>query len=153
MSYSTCTNFICGWLFTVLQDWVQYPDSYCSFQLYNLIHPRSPPFEQIPLSDTPLVLPTTWLMVGLLVEVEDTQSIAISTAFQAEFMLKAPCNLGSTIFMISPWTSMKLTHWLMWIFSSANFSITVRHVIILKRTTPKLYTSLFSVNLYELQYL
>ncbi|KAK7814621.1 hypothetical protein CFP56_002838 [Quercus suber] len=41
---------------------------------------------------------TTSLMGGLLVEVEDTQTIAISIAFQAELALKSLCNLGSTIF-------------------------------------------------------
>ena len=72
------TNLICGWRFTVLKDWVQQSDSYCTFQLYNLIHPRSPPFELFQLSHS-FSSATTWLMVGLLVEVGNTHSIAISS--------------------------------------------------------------------------
>ncbi|KAK7823488.1 hypothetical protein CFP56_035428 [Quercus suber] len=43
-------------------------------------------------------LTTTSLIGGLVLEVVDTQAIAISIAFQAELTLKSPPNLGSTIF-------------------------------------------------------
>ena len=77
---------------------------------------------------------TTWLIVGLLAELGDRQPIAISTTFQAELILKFLCNLVSTIFFISPLSSKKLTHWLMWVFSW-DPSIAGRLVIISKRTT------------------
>lgn len=80
---------------------------------------------------------TTWLMVGLLLELEDTQAIAISTAFHTELVSNFPFILESTILLMSPFSTMKLTHWAMWIFSCV-FDKTGLLVIISNSTIPKL---------------
>ena len=95
----------------------------------------------------------TRLMVSLLVKVGDTQTIAISIAFQAAITLKSQWKFLSTILWISPRASMILIHWFMWVFSLWDLSITSQLVIISKRIIPKLQISLFSVNLYEMEYL
>ena len=91
---------------------------------------------------------TTWPMVGLWVDLWDTQLIANSTVFHAELTSKFPCNLGSTILLMSPFTSTEVNHWLIWILL-LDLSMTGWPVIICNNTTPKLKTSLFSFNLFD----
>lgn len=83
-------------------------------------------------------------MPGLKLDVRDAQAIAILTAFETELISKFPSNLGSTMLVISPLASVNRTHWLMWGFSSSVLHMAGRLVIICRRTTPKLKTSLFS---------
>jgi len=80
---------------------------------------------------------TTTLIIGLSYGFGETQAIAISTAFHAEFMSKFPSKLESTMALISPFDIMELTRSLMWPGSSFS-AITAWFVIISKRTTPKL---------------
>uniref|UniRef100_A0A2P2MWZ6 Uncharacterized protein MANES_04G136000 n=1 Tax=Rhizophora mucronata TaxID=61149 RepID=A0A2P2MWZ6_RHIMU len=51
---------------------------------------------------------TVWLIVGLCMEIDGTQDIAISTNFQRELISKFPFNLGSTTFLISPFAKNEL---------------------------------------------
>lgn len=53
---------------------------------------------------------TTWFIVGLLLEFEDTQAIAISTDFRAELELNSPFNLESITFLMSPRAIMVVAH-------------------------------------------
>jgi len=80
---------------------------------------------------------TITLMIGLRSGFGDTQTVAISTAFQTELLSKSPSNFESTMALISPFAIKELTHWLIWIFSWF-LAITGWLVIISKRTTPKL---------------
>lgn len=91
---------------------------------------------------------TMSLIVGLLLEFAATQAIATSTVFQTEFVSYCPSNLGSTILWISPRASKEVTH-LAICGVSPVLDITGLQLIISNRAIPKLYTSLFSVSLFD----
>lgn len=138
---------------TLLKDWVQCSWPYSSHQLNSLVRSLgpAPSFDRDNWSDAEHSFnsATTWVIVGLSLKVGDTQAMAISTALQAELTSKLPRNLGSTIFFIFPLASMELTQWL----TCSWDSIAGRPVIVTRITTPKLYTSLFSVRQLVVEYL
>lgn len=79
---------------------------------------------------------TTWLMSGLSIPIGATHAKAVSTAFQAELVLKSPCNLGSTMHRTSPVSIIILTHATIWMLPG--FFLAGRPVITSNKTIPKL---------------
>lgn len=109
---------------------------------------RFPCFRLNSVAKQSLSSATMSLIVGLLLEFGATQAIATSTVFQTEFFSYCPSNLGSTIFWISPCVTNEVTHCAICGVSPV-LDITALQLIISNRAIPKLYTSLFSVSLFD----
>ena len=78
-----------------------------------------------------------WLISGLSAAVGEIHDNAISTAFHMEFVLNSLCNLGLTMFLTSPLSTMGITHWSMSMnfpsdLATASWPVISSHNIILK---------------------